>query len=132
MATTSDFAAFLRQAREKAGLTQSALADKCHLTGSYISLLESGKKPAPSDRVPDDLRNAMERMRKQVLREQALRQHTAESIFPFSLWNLLPASGPAHHRSGVVAGFEAEALHAIDHLIEMVSSTPDRTRLQKE
>ena len=37
-----EFAGFLRGAREKAGLTQAALAGKCGLTGSYISLLESG------------------------------------------------------------------------------------------
>src|SRR5690349_13401530 len=98
MATSSTFAEFLRSGRERAGLTQAALAEKCGLTGSYISLLESGKKPAPSDRVvkrlasvlsldagaalevahleraPEDIRRTLERLRKQALREQELRE----------------------------------------------------------
>ncbi|MDJ0972871.1 MAG: helix-turn-helix domain-containing protein [Planctomycetota bacterium] len=41
------FAVLLKRARKRAGLTQDALGKKAGLTGSYISMIESGRKPAP-------------------------------------------------------------------------------------
>lgn len=41
------FAVLLKRARKRAGLTQEALGKKAGLTGSYISMIESGRKPAP-------------------------------------------------------------------------------------
>ena len=119
MAALETFSDYLRKAREKSGLTQAALAGRCRLTGSYISLLESGKKPAPSDgvvkrlaaalslaadealqiahldRAPEDLRRALDRLRTQAAREREMRERTAEALFPFSLWNLVPGPSPA-------------------------------------
>jgi len=46
-----EFAASLAAARAKSGMTQSQLAHAAGLTPSYISFLESGKKPPPSDEV---------------------------------------------------------------------------------
>ena len=46
-----NFARVLRFYRRKAGLKQSELADKVGVTGPYISLLESGKRPPPTDEV---------------------------------------------------------------------------------
>lgn len=48
---TLGFAQTLRLNREKAGLKQSELAEKVGVTGPYISLLESGKRPPPGDDV---------------------------------------------------------------------------------
>ncbi|MCU0726455.1 MAG: LexA family transcriptional regulator [Planctomycetes bacterium] len=53
------FADHLREARRRSGLTQTDLAERAGLTGSYISLLESGKKPPPSDRVLSRLSRAL-------------------------------------------------------------------------
>ncbi len=41
------FAILLKRARKRAGLTQESLGKKAGLTGSYISMIESGRKPAP-------------------------------------------------------------------------------------
>ena len=45
------FASYLKRAREKAGLSQKALAAKIEMTGSYISQLESGARRAPRPKV---------------------------------------------------------------------------------
>ncbi len=45
------FGETLKALREKAGVSQNQLGDKTGLTGSYFCMLESGKKPAPSDEV---------------------------------------------------------------------------------
>ena len=46
-----DFAQALKTFRQKAGLKQIELAQKVGVTGSYICLLEVGKRPPPSDEV---------------------------------------------------------------------------------
>jgi phage repressor protein C with HTH and peptisase S24 domain len=48
---TISFAQALKTFRVKAGLKQTELADKVGVTGSYICLLEVGKRPPPSDKV---------------------------------------------------------------------------------
>jgi transcriptional regulator with XRE-family HTH domain/SOS-response transcriptional repressor LexA len=45
------FADALKEARQAAGLSQAALARRAGLTGSYISVLESRRRPPPSPRV---------------------------------------------------------------------------------
>jgi len=45
------FARALRTYRQEAGLKQSELAAKAGVTGPYVSLLESGKRPPPADAV---------------------------------------------------------------------------------
>ncbi|MDJ0523339.1 MAG: XRE family transcriptional regulator [Planctomycetota bacterium] len=45
------FAAALKRLRERAGLSQKALAAKIEMTGSYISQLESGARRAPRPKV---------------------------------------------------------------------------------
>ncbi len=47
----SKFAAALKRARKRAGLSQVALGKKAGLTGSYISMLESERKPPPRPKV---------------------------------------------------------------------------------
>lgn len=143
------FAAYLREARERSGLTQAALAEQCHLTGSYISLLESGKKPAPSDRVvrrlaaalsldekealhrahldraPDELRRSVELLHRQAALEKQMRERTAEALFPTSLWLLQPASLP--HRVGEhrPQSIGASIVEVIDRLLGLARSSPD-------
>ncbi|MBI4614944.1 MAG: helix-turn-helix domain-containing protein [Planctomycetes bacterium] len=54
-----DFAHWLRVFREKSGLNQKELAERVGSTGSYISMLESRKKPPPSDEVVRRLASAL-------------------------------------------------------------------------
>lgn len=150
------FADFLRAAREKAGTTQAALAAACGLTGSYISLLESGRKPAPSDRVvrrlasalsldpaealevahldraPDDLRRTVDRLRSQAAREIALRERTAEALFPFSIWNLVPGGLSRRGRLAAGPNLEVDLVEAIDHLAEIARQVPDLLTFREE
>lgn len=53
------FASHLKRAREKAGLSQKALAAKIEMTGSYISQLESGARRAPRPKVVTRLCKAL-------------------------------------------------------------------------
>lgn len=146
---TESFAAYLRSAREASGLTQAALAERCRLTGSYVSLLESGKKPAPSDRVvrrmaealgldpdqalqvahldraPEELRRSVERLRRQAALERDLRERTAEALFPLSLWNLLPRSSARGVKSSPVADLGIGVVRAVERLFELARSSPD-------
>lgn len=62
-----DFADYLKESREKAGLNQSELALEVGLTGSYISVLESRRKPPPSDTVLRRLANALGRPEEEML-----------------------------------------------------------------
>jgi phage repressor protein C with HTH and peptisase S24 domain len=48
---TTRYSRALREHRERAGIRQTELAEKVGVTGPYISLLESGKRPPPSDHV---------------------------------------------------------------------------------
>lgn len=156
MSAPPTFAEFLRSARERSGQTQATLAEKCRLTGSYISLLESGKKPAPSDRVvrrlaaalgldaeealqvahidraPDDLRRALDRLRSQAARERDLRERTAEALFPLSIWNLLPSTLPHSKRRAVGPNLDTDLVEAIDHLWAVARRAPDFSSLQAE
>ena len=143
------FAGFLRAAREKAGITQVALAGACGLTGSYISLLESGKKPAPSDRVvrkiakalslgevealegahldraPDDLRRSVERLTRQAALEREMRERTAEALFPLSLWNIHPSGVPFQRLGHRPPSLGARIVEAIDRLLDLARTSPD-------
>jgi len=65
---TLNFARALRSHREKAGLKQSELAEKVGVTGPYISLLESGKRPPPADEVTLRIERALEIPPKTLLR----------------------------------------------------------------
>lgn len=62
------FAQVLRLHREKAGLKQSDLAVKVGVTGPYISLLESGKRPPPADDVTRRIEKALDVPPKTLLR----------------------------------------------------------------
>jgi len=156
MAVAVRFAQFLKDAREKAGMTQAILAEKCGLTGSYISLLESGKKPAPSDRVvrrlatvlglrvevvlqvaqfdraPEELRRTVERLRKQAVLERAMRERTAEALFPFSIWNLVPGPLTRRARAAVGPSVGAEIVEAIDHMIDLARGCVDLATFHRE
>jgi transcriptional regulator with XRE-family HTH domain len=53
------FASYLKRARERASLSQKALAAKIEMTGSYISQLESGARRAPRPKVVTRLCKAL-------------------------------------------------------------------------
>ncbi len=75
----ADFAKYLKEAREAAGLNQSELAEEVGLTGSYISVLESRRKPPPSDQVLKRMAKALGRPVKELL-EVAHLDRTPEDI----------------------------------------------------
>jgi transcriptional regulator with XRE-family HTH domain len=122
----TDFADYLRAARERAGLTQSELAARVGLTGSYISVLESRKKPPPSDpvlrrlaralgvpeqeiletahldRSPDDIRERIRRLDRHLRVERKLTKRLLTDLLPSSLWHF-----------GSVRGFHEAALEKL-------------------
>jgi len=57
---TLSFAGALRNYRQEAGLKQSELAEKAGVTGPYVSLLESGKRPPPADAVTRRIERALD------------------------------------------------------------------------
>ena len=150
------FSMYLKSARERKGLTQSVLAGLCRLTGSYISLLESGRKPAPSDsvvrrlaaaldlpaedalhvahldRAPEELRRAVDRLRTQAARERDLRERTAEALFPFSIWNLVPGTLSRRARAAVGPNLDVDIVEAIDRIADVARGAPDLPTLRKE
>jgi transcriptional regulator with XRE-family HTH domain len=154
MADTPRFADYLKEARARAGLTQAGLAARCRLTGSYVSLLESGRKPSPSDpvvrrlaaalgldeagalqvahldRAPEELRRTVERLRRQARRERELRERTTEALFPFSLWSLVPPHLPGRVRTAAAGGLDAALGDALDRLASLAAASPDLAALK--
>ena len=53
------YAEALRQERRRRGMQQGELAGKVGVTASYLSLLESGKRPPPSDEVTAKIEKAL-------------------------------------------------------------------------
>ena len=102
------FAETLKEARRKAGLSQNALGRRAGLTGSYVCLLESRRRPPPTPRVvralcrvlaiddgplqeaaaleraPDPVRRRIERM----TRERGRVQRTRDRLLTTTLYHL--------------------------------------------
>jgi transcriptional regulator with XRE-family HTH domain len=57
--STDDFAAELKRSRLAAGLSQSQLAERAGLTGSYVCLLELRRRPSPTPEVVSALASAL-------------------------------------------------------------------------
>ncbi len=109
-----EFPLLLKRARKEAGLTQEALGRRASLTGSYISMLESGRKPAPRakvitslckalgvperalqdaaalERAPDPLRRRLARME----REGGSARRTRDRLLSSTLFHVAHRSGP--------------------------------------
>ncbi len=112
-----DFATYLKEAREEAGLNQSELAGAVGLTGSYISVLESRRKPPPSDpvlrrlaralgrpedeilevahldRTPEDIRKKIRALDRHLTIERKLTRGLLSDILPSSLWHFWQVRG---------------------------------------
>jgi transcriptional regulator with XRE-family HTH domain len=110
-----DFSALLVAARERLGITQAQLAVSSGLTPSYVCLLESGKKPPPSDRVceklaavlgiparqllevahlqrsPTTVQKRLQTLRGRLSREQRSRQRVLESLLSPFLFSSAPS-----------------------------------------
>lgn len=110
-----DFSALLAAARERLGITQAQLAASAGLTPSYVCLLESGKKPPPSDRVcerlaavlgvparqllevahlqrsPTTIQRRVRTLNGRLTREQRSRQRVLESLLPPFLFPTAPS-----------------------------------------
>jgi transcriptional regulator with XRE-family HTH domain len=74
---TETFADLLRQARRAAGLTQAGLARRAGLTGSYLSLIESRRRPPPSERTVRALARALGQDPARLLEAAALERTPA-------------------------------------------------------
>jgi len=72
------FGELLRQKRRHAGLQQGQLADKIGVTASYVSLLESGKRPSPSDDVIRKIEQALGLTNNQLVRLAHLERTPAD------------------------------------------------------
>jgi transcriptional regulator with XRE-family HTH domain len=112
-----DFAEKIGELRRKAGLKQAELAKLCDLTPSYVSLLESGKKPPPSDdvvarlaralgedraallelahleRSPEDVRKKLRRLEGGLRRQRRLHKRMMSDVLPISLYNFTRPEG---------------------------------------
>ncbi|MHC4599104.1 MAG: S24 family peptidase [Planctomycetota bacterium] len=74
-----DFASRLKEARQRADLTQADLALRSDLTAAYISQLEGRKKPPPSDEVIERIARAL-RIKAKDLLEQAHLEKTPKDV----------------------------------------------------
>jgi len=119
----TDFATYLKEAREAAGLNQSELAEQVGLTGSYISVLESRRKPPPSDpvlkrmatalgkperellevahldRTPDDIRKKIRALDRRLSLERKVTSSLLNQLLPSSLWHF--GRVPGHPEYGL-------------------------------
>ncbi len=74
-----DFATELKRARLAAGLSQAELGDLAGLTGSYLSLLESRRKPPPREDLVAALAKTL-RIDERRLQELAAMERTPEPV----------------------------------------------------
>jgi len=118
---TVSFAQMLRASREKAGLKQSELAEKVGVTGPYVSLLESGKRPPPADNVTLRIERALALPPKALLRLAQIAR-TPEDIRRVTDLDRLYAEGRlGETRKGEVPATNAAGLQRIP-LINKVSA----------
>lgn len=60
MRTTNHFGEQVREKREEMGLTVDGLAAKIHVSGGYLSYIETGERPPPSAPIIDMLEIVLE------------------------------------------------------------------------
>ncbi|MCI0341264.1 MAG: helix-turn-helix domain-containing protein [Planctomycetales bacterium] len=106
------FAEALVAARRAAGLSQAESARRAGVTPAYLSMVERGLRPPPSDeavarladavgasrvemlslahltRAPADLRDRMARLNARLSRQRAMWRGYDEEILPFTIWSL--------------------------------------------
>ena len=77
------------------------------------------------DRAPDELRRVVDLLRRQAELERAMRERTAEALFPLSLWNLLPGDPPRRTPGPPSPSPGASIVRALDQILDLARSTPD-------
>ncbi len=111
------FAATLRAVRNRSGQSQAEVAKKAGLTASYLSMLESGRKPPPSDpvvkrlaralglepaflleiahleRTPEDIRNRMAGLSRSLEAEKKVTRKVLRGPLLEVFWHFLSWSG---------------------------------------
>ncbi len=84
------------------------------------------------DRAPEDLRRALDRLRKEAVRQREIGERAAEEILPFSFWNLVPDSLAERLRFGSGGDLDPDLVQAIDRLAEAARTAPDLHALRAE
>jgi transcriptional regulator with XRE-family HTH domain len=145
-----EFPLLLKRARKEAGLTQEALGRRASLTGSYISMLESGRKPAPRARVisslckalgiperplqeaaaleraPDPLRRRLARME----REGGTARRTRDRLLSSTLFHVAHRAGPLGVSSAYLDLSPAQR-GLLQRLLSRVRGTRDAQEAEK-
>jgi SOS-response transcriptional repressor LexA len=113
-----DFAWWLNYNRERAGLNQAQLAERVGQSGSYISMLESRRKPPPSDevvrkiaralnieetkllevahleRTPPDIQRKVLSLDRMLKRERKSHKTLVDRLLPAALFPIFGCDGP--------------------------------------
>jgi transcriptional regulator with XRE-family HTH domain len=141
MDTGDDFAATLKKARRAAGFSQAQLAGRAGLTGSYVCVLESRRKPAPSPEVVEALAKALgiddhelqekaaldrtpERVRRRffrLTRERGRVRRTRDRILTTTLFHVA-------RRPGILSGAIADALGLPEDRVSLLGRLTHRVR----
>ena len=95
------FSRALREHRVRAGLRQLELAEKVGVTGPYISLLENGKRPPPTDRVTLRIERALG-VPKRALLQLAHIDRTPEDIRRIANLDEIYVRGKSRRHNGMV------------------------------
>ncbi len=152
---STGFAEALVAARRAAGLSQAEAARRAGVTPAYLSMVERGLRPPPSDeavarladavgmsrvemlslahltRAPAELRNRMARLNARLARQRAMWRGYDEELLPFTIWSLLRVR-PGVARLGGVRKLPAGLAGILGRILDRARSLASFGRFRRE